>query len=437
MANTVAAGSVFQILGYDIEALLGYLKTQFGKKDPGETARNIACARRGAQLTEQLAITLQGPPPTAAPRSLMSGADAVGLGACAAGVKFVAAYPMTPATATFNYFAAHGDEYGIVVEQAEDEIAAVNMICGATYAGIPAMATTSGGGFALMNEGLSLGGIMELPIVILLAQRPGPATGLPTRTAQQDLKYALYAGHGEFARAIYAPGTVEQCYALTHRALQVAHRYQTPAIVLTDQFLQDMLQNVPPFPQGPDFIDRCIVRDVASDYRRYEVTESGVSPRAIPGEGGFVVCDSDEHTAEGHITEDLKARIAQQNKRMRKLEGMSSEALAPDLYGREDPETLLIAWGSTYGPVRETVDAINTDGDSAAMLHFSQLWPLKLSAETDTIAKAKRVVSVEANQTGQFASILREAGLVGNIELLTRYDGLPFTAQYILENLVA
>jgi len=324
------------------------------------------------------------------------------------------------------------DRYGIVVEQAEDEIAAVNMICGAAYAGVPALAATSGGGFALMVEGLSLAGIMELPIVIVLGQRPGPATGLPTRTAQQDLKFALSAGHGEFVRAVFAPGTIQQCYELTRRALQTAHRFQTPVLILTDEFLQDLQKNVPPLDESPRPIDRHILEDPSPDYRRYEVTESGVSPRAIPGGEGFVICDSDVHNDCGNITEDLQTHLTQQDKRMRKLTGLTAEALPPQRYGPDDAGTLLLAWGSSYGPCREAVDALNAHGGSAAMLHFSQVWPINAAGARQLFGRPRRVISVEGNCTGQFASVLREAGLLEECELLPRYDGLPFTGEYIV-----
>ena len=433
MANAVAAGAVFALLGYDCRRLCAYLKKQFGRKGEEVVQANVNCAGRGAELASRYAGRLKAPAPGKAAAAVYSGAEAIGLGAATAGVKLVTSYPMTPSTATFTYLAGAADKYGIVVEQAEDEIAAVNMICGAAYAGVPAMATTSGGGFALMVEGLSLAGMMELPIFILIAQRPGPATGLPTRTAQQDLNFALHAGHGEFARAIFAPGTHQQCHELTRRALEAAHKFQTPAILLTDQFLQDLQKNVPPLDDSLRPIDRHILQAAGSDYARYEVTESGVSPRAIPGGEALVICDSDEHLDDGHITEDLDARMAQQDKRMRKLAGLAAEALAPQWYGPEDAETVLIAWGSTYGPAREAVDALNADEPAVAMLHFAQVWPINVAAARQALARAKRPICVEGNCTGQFASLLRGAEVLDRCERLLRYDGLPLTAEYIVE----
>jgi len=316
-SSTVAAGAVFGLLGYGPRVIEGLLEEQFAKKGGEVVLANRNCVKEGAKLAAGKSGRPAAPKPDGRRRRVYDGATAIGLSAAVSGVKFATAYPMTPATATFAYLASVADEYGIVVEQAEDEIAAVNMVCGATYAGAAAMTMTSGGGFALMVEGLSLAGMMELPIVILVAQRPGPATGLPTRTAQQDLLFALRAGHGEFARAIFTPGSIRQCYDLTRRALETAHKYQTPVLLLTDQFLQDMEQSTDTLETTAQPINRHLAANAGEDYVRYAVTESGVSPRAVPGGRALVVCDSDEHTAEGHITEDLEAHVEQQDKRMR------------------------------------------------------------------------------------------------------------------------
>jgi 2-oxoglutarate ferredoxin oxidoreductase subunit alpha len=433
MANTVAAGAIFRLLGYDVEDLCTYLETTFKKKGAEVIEKNKKCARAGAELVASRAASIKAPKPADAPKTVYNGMEAVGLAAATGGVKFIAAYPMTPSTGVFTYLAGAADEYGIVAEQAEDEIAAVNMICGATYAGVPAMATTSGGGFALMVEGLALAGMMELPIFIYLGQRPGPATGLPTRTAQQDLKFAINAGHGEFPRAIFAPGTVEQAYALTRRALETAHKFQTPAILMYDQFLADVRKNIPPLDATPRPIDRRIVEKPPPDYVRYAVTPDGISPRAIPGTNSFVICDSDEHTENGHITEDLLARVRLQDKRMAKEKGMLEEFLPPELYGPKSAAHLLIAWGSTYGPCREAVDILNAKKKSVAMLHFAQVWPINAEKARRIIAagKRKKITSVEGNSTGLFASVLRERGVLEKCELMLRYDGLPFTGEEI------
>jgi len=434
MANAVAAGAVFALLCYDLESLTSLLDEAFHKKGQEVVDTNIALARRGAELATRHQGCITAPEPAGAPRSVYNGSEAVGISAAASGVKFVSSYPMTPSTGVFTHLAQVADEYGIVVEQAEDEIAAINMVCGATYAGVPAMTTTSGGGFALMNEGLSLAGMLELPAVIMLAQRPGPATGLPTRTAQQDLLFALHGGHGEFPRAIFAPGSLEQAYGLTRRALQTAHNWQTPVILMIDQFLADLRMNIDPLDATPQPIDRKLVYQPDPDYVRYAVTDSGVSPRAIPGAGVFVVADSDEHTEDGHITEDLEQAVRLQDKRLRKLEGMVAEALEPRLHGPQGAEVLLLCWGSTWGPCREAVDLLIEQGVSVAMLHFAQLWPLdveKVRAAIKADARG-RIICVEGNTTGQLATVLRCAGIDMHPQIMGRSDGLPFLAEEIV-----
>ena len=442
MANAVAAGAVFALLGYDRTALADYLGVQFKKKGQEVIDKNVACAHEGARRAADHAGRIAAPKPTGAAIAMSSGTEAVGLGAATAGVKFVASYPMTPSTGVFTFLAGAADAYGIVVEQAEDEIAAINMVCGAAYAGVPAMTTTSGGGFALMVEGVSLAGMLELPAVILLSQRPGPATGLPTRTAQQDLLFAVHAGHGEVARAVFAPGTPEQAYHLARRALETAHRFQTPVILLIDQFLADLQMATPPLDATLRPIDRHVVTEPPADYVRYAVTEGGVSPRALPGGPAPVVVDSDEHTEDGHITEDLAARVRLQDKRLAKLGPMTAEALAPERYGPADAPVLLVCWGSTYGPCREAVDRLAARGTKAAMVHFAQVWPLDAAAarramglEGDGAARPERILVVEGNATGQLAALLRQVGVAHDAESLLQYDGLPFTGEAIAERI--
>jgi 2-oxoglutarate ferredoxin oxidoreductase subunit alpha len=438
MANTVAAGAVVALLGYELAPLFARLEAIFlGKKGREVVEANVRCAQRGAELVAPHAGQLRAPEAGVGRPALqftISGNEAIAYGLAAAGVKFVSAYPMTPSTGIFTMLARIHEEYGILVEQAEDEIAAINMAIGATYAGAPAVCTTSGGGFALMVEGVSLAGMLELPAVIVLGQRPGPATGLPTRTAQQDLRFALHAGHGEFPKALYAPGTPEQAFALARVALGTAHKYQTPVIMLSDQFLADMRKNMAALDTTLRPIDRHIITDPSEDYLRYAVTESGVSPRALPGGPALVVMDSDEHTEDGHITEDLSARVRLQDKRSRKYDGMRAEALPPERYGPEDAKELLVCWGSTYGPCREAVDRLNSRGRGIAMLHFSQVWPISAQGG-DGLRRATRVTCVEGNQTGQFAGMLKEAGLVRECALMTKYDGLPFTGEEIARRL--
>jgi 2-oxoglutarate ferredoxin oxidoreductase subunit alpha len=438
MANAVAAGAVFAVLGYPLDALEQRLEAVFLEKKGREVVEaNVVCARRGAELARPHGARLEAPPSAGAPAFALAGNEAVGYGLAAAGVKFVSCYPMTPSTGIFQFLAAKQHEYGMVVEQAEDEIAAINMVIGAAYAGAPAVVATSGGGFALMVEGVSLAGMLELPALVVLGQRPGPATGLPTRTAQQDLRFALHAGHGEFPKALYAPGTVEQAVHLARRALETAHSYQTPVIMLTDQFLADIRKNVGGLDFSPRPIDRHLEENPAEDYLRYAFTDSGVSPRALPGSRAFVVMDSDEHTEDGHITDNVEARVRMQGKRMRKLQGMTEEFLQPERYGPVDAVEILVCWGSTYGPCREAVDRLNEAGRAVAMVHFPQLWPINVPVARQAIGEAARVVCVECNQTAQFAGLLRETGVLGAHEFIGKYNGVPFTGGEIARRFAA
>ena len=259
---------------------------------------------------------------------------------------------------------------------------------------------------------------------------------MPTRTAQQDLQFALRSAHGEFPRAVFAPGSVAQCYHLTRRALATAHQFQTPTIILSDQFLQDLETTMPALDETPRPIERMIVPDPKPGYKGCAVTAGGVFRRALPGGRTRMVADADKHTAAGFLGESLEVRMEQQEKRMAKLEGMQADSLPPERYGAADAEIVLVAWGSSYGPCREAVDRLQTAGTSAALMHFSQVWPLPPPAVVaPLLGHGKRVICVEGNQTGQLAALLREAGLLAGCELLLRNDGMPFTGDGSVERL--
>jgi 2-oxoglutarate ferredoxin oxidoreductase subunit alpha len=369
---------------------------------------------------------------------MMQGNEAIALGAISAGVKFYSFYPMTPATSVGLTLAKWADKMGLVVEQAEDEIAAINMALGASYAGAPSMVGTSGGGFALMVEGVSLAGMTETPVVIVVAQRPGPATGLPTRTEQADLQFVLYAGHGEFPRAIFAPGTVEECFDLTRKAFFLAEKYQGPVFILTDQFLSDSYRSVAPFDVANLPPVQVPLNPVPGPrpYRRYAVTENGVSPRLLPGMSEhLVVAGSDEHTEDGHLTEDLTVRQQMADKRLRKAEGIRGEVIPPELKGDRNPDLLLVTWGSSKGSVLEAASHLRSGGKKTATLYFPQVWPLLQEQFLSDLQGARRVVSVEGNATGQLARLIRQESGFEIKDRVSRYDGLPITPEFILRQL--
>lgn len=370
---------------------------------------------------------------------MLNGNQAIALGAMAAGMKFCAFYPMTPATSIPLFLASHAKDMGLIVEQTEDEISAINMAIGASFTGAPSMVATSGGGFALMTEGVSLAGMTETPIVIVVAQRPGPATGLPTRTEQADLEFILHAGHGEFPRAIMTPGTPEECFYLTYKAFHLAEASQGPVFVMTDQFLADSYRAVEPFDlsnlkhvQGGN----TTLKGISIPYMRYQLTNNGISPRLLPGvTDQLVVADSDEHTEDGHITENLTMRKKMVEKRLAKLHVLLQEIVPPIYVGEEGPEYLLVSWGSTYGPALMAGNLLRERNKAVANLHFSQVWPLNEAQFLNKLLAAKEVISVEGNATGQFARLLRRETGFHISRYVLRYDGLPITAEYILERL--
>jgi 2-oxoglutarate ferredoxin oxidoreductase subunit alpha len=288
-----------------------------------------------------------------------------------------------------------------------------------------------------MVEGVSLAAMTETPVVIVVAQRPGPATGLPTRTEQADLEFVLHSGHGEFPRVLFAPGTVEECFYLTCKAFALAERYQGPVFILTDQFLADSYRAVVPFDmEDSPSVD---IRDQgigASSYKRYMINESGVSPRLTPGTTKhLVVADSDEHTEEGHITEDLILRKLMVEKRLRKGRGIRSEVIPPQMEGDERADLLLISWGSSKGSVFEAASIMAENGEHVATLHFNQIWPIVPEQFMKRIQAAKRVVCIEGNATGQLARLIRRETGFHIKEAVLRYDGLPMTPEYILSAL--
>jgi 2-oxoglutarate ferredoxin oxidoreductase subunit alpha len=440
--NTAALGVLAAVVCGDLDVLSGLMEETFGKKGREVIDDNVAVLEKAFAWKNEQEALFECPAPAEGARGRLSvtGNDAIALGAMAAGVTFCAFYPMTPSTSIPLTLAKHEKDLSIVVEQAEDEIAAMNMCLGAAYAGARALVATSGGGFALMTEGLSLAGITETPVVIALVMRPGPATGLPTRTEQGDLWLALHAGHGEFPRAILAPGDARQCFALTHWAFDLAERSQGPVFVLSDQYLADSYRAVDPFdlealeePAGP--LDR--VRGDPGGYRRYDpdTAEDGVSPRLVPGlTEALVRVDSDEHTPEGFITEDAGVRVQQQDKRMAKEKVLVDAVVPPEAEGPKNPDLLLVCWGSTLGAVREAVRKLGQDRKTG-LLHFSQVWPLVPDMFVDRLQGAGRVVMVEANATGQFADLLRMAAGVDIPDRVLRYDGRPFTADHITRRL--
>ncbi len=436
-SNVSALGIAGFLLGLEEELIARLLDDLFGKKDTKLAEENRRVLNSAFRWCSSRTVSFPQLPmiPNPPARLMMNVNDAVALGALSAGVRFCAFYPMTPSTSIPLNLAARAQDMGLIVEQGEDEIAVINMAIGASFAGAPSMAATSGGGFALMVEGVSLAAMTETPVVIVVGQRPGPATGLPTRTEQADLELVLHAGHGEFPRAVFAPGTVEESFHLTRKAFELAERYQGPVMILTDQFLADSYRAVVPFDIGTltQVHAGADPESVEGPYRRYAFTESGVSPRILPGKSRhLVVADSDEHTEDGHLTEDLSIRKRMMQKRLKKITGIMSEVIPPLFEGEERPDLLLVSWGSAKGSVKEAASRLTQKTRRTAVLHFQQVWPMVPDQFIWHLQEAREVVCVEGNATGQLARLIRrETGFEIKRKIL-RYDGLPMTPEWIL-----
>jgi len=444
IVNTVATGAVLGMLGLGTEAFLAILRDSLTKKGEAVVTANTRAALAGYEFAGRECTRCEFfAPPGSSSKMLIGVNEAVGLSAIASGCKFYSAYPMTPSTGIMLYIAGKAKEYGVIVEQAEDEIAAINMALGASFAGVRAMTGTSGGGFALMVEGLSLAAMTETPIVIALAQRPGPATGLPTRTEQADLLFALRSGHGEFPRIIFAPGTPEQAFYLTNKAFDLAQKYQIPVFILTDQYLSDAQWTCDRFD-----LDKLVYRnyrltteegDRLTEYKRHAFTEDGISPFAVPGTcRHVVVTDSDEHDEEGHLIEDGPTRVKMVDKRFfRKMPLIGEEIGPPVFYGDATPNMVIVGWGSLYGIMKETVDILR-EKHKVAMLHFSEMYPPPSRDKFDylsVLSKAKITLCVENNATGQFARMMRAETGYRFTARINRYDGRPFTVESLLGEL--
>lgn len=429
--NSVAIGVLSGIIGANEDALVKHISEYFKKKSEEVIKANVNAALKGYEIGKTLGLKFEiKPNEKIKSQILMNGSEAIARGAIAGGCNFISSYPMSPATTVFTELSRLSNEYGILVDQAEDEIAAANMAIAAWYAGARAMVSTSGGGFALMTEAISLSGMIETPIVVHLGQRPGPATGLPTRTEQGDLNLVLYAGHGEFPRVIYAPGNLCEAYQLTAKAFNIADKYQIPVFILTDQYFLDSFYNVDEMPKVQ--VERYIVK-TDENYRRYEITEDGISPRGIPGYGkGLIRVDSDEHDEYGHITESGEVRVKMVEKRLRKLDKIKEDFVMPKLLGSEDYEYLVVCWGSTQHIVKEAVERIGKN--KIAVLHFSQVYPVSPKVK-DYFDKATKVIFVEQNATGQFANLLKLELGVDTSHRILKYSGYVYSVEELVEKI--
>ena len=430
-ANTVAAGACLGLLGGPIDLLEEILRERFGGKSDSILEMNLTAARLGFAHVQGIAFAEKFEWKMASPKgALLDGSRAIALGALAGDCRVAAFYPMSPATGIMTHLASLVDDFPLVVEQAEDEIAAVNMIIGASFAGARAMTSTSGGGFCLMTEGLGLSAITETPIVIVNAQRPGPATGLPTRTAQGDLMFVINASQDEFPRFVLAPGTPVQAFEVTQRAFYLSEKYQVPVIILTDQTLNDSTYIADKELNAPETVERFITDDSMMpspvDYKRYAVDESGISPRALPCSGkALVMVSGNEHREDGHISEAIADRIRMVDKRNAKLPAMLSEMRAPET-DHPESDILLVGWGSSKGPMQEAVQRLRQQGVKVGSIHMTDLWPFPADIVSGILGTGKRFFMVEQNATAQLGRLIREQTGLAHSGAILKYDGRPF-----------
>lgn len=427
-ANSVAVGIAAALTCEGFDDAARAVDREFSAKGGEVAAANKQAARKGYDYAVENVKGCSFRIPAAPHRSdcLLAGNEALALGAISAGCKFYTAYPMSPSTGIMETLAGCAARYGIIVEQAEDELAAVNMAVGAAFAGVRAMTASSGGGFALMCEGLSLAAMTETPLVLAVVMRPGPATGFPTRTAQEDLEFVLHAGHGEFARAVYSPGSPAECFLTAKRAFNTAERFQVPALILSDQYLAESFTNIefPGTSAEPPDRGRVLQSGFDAAVDRYAYSADGVSPRAVPGRSCVLaVAASDEHGPEGHITELAEVRVKMTKKRLElKLAGLAAEILPPTVFN-PGARLMLCGFGSTLGVMWEACAAAK----HAGFIHYPQVWPFPAEATLEALKGAGRVLTVENNASGQLARLLRRETGIKTAGSILKYDGRPFT----------
>jgi 2-oxoglutarate ferredoxin oxidoreductase subunit alpha len=448
--NTIAIGAGLNMMGIGFQALEDVLREQFKKKGDAVIAENVGVARAGYDYAAAHFTAFPDPLPKTENRyAILSGNIAMAMGGAAAGVKFYCAYPMSPSTGVLHWMAAHARKAGIMVRQVEDEIGVINMAIGAAHAGVRSMCATSGGGFALMSEGLGMSAMMETPVVVINCQRAGPSTGVPTKTEQGDLWQMLGAAFGDYPRVIAAPLDIGDCFKLIPEIFNIADRFQCPGLVLCDLLLSEGRLSV--HPNDLDFqpaIDRGELitgnngapapAAMNGSYKRYKLTENGVSPRAVPGVPGHVhTAATDEHMEDGVLISDeftnpVKRREMME-KRMRKVAGIEASVPAPTLWGPRDAQVTLIGWGSTKGVIEEACEILNEQGISANQLQIRWLVPLHGDAILEILKDSRHTIIVENNYSGQFARYLRsETSFVANGHI-RKYDGEPFMPHHIVE----
>lgn len=440
MANTVMLGAIWQVLNLDFARIKEMIQEQFAKK-PNMIEGNINCLQAG--FTQDLAGAHKANLGLRSTENfkddlLLTGNHAIALGAVVGGVRAYYAYPMTPSSSILSYLAAISHQTGMLVKQIEDEISVANMAVGSMFAGARTLIGTAGGGFDLMTETVSLSGITETPLMCIIAQRPGPATGLPTWTSSSDLNVAVYAGHGEYTRLVLAASDIESCFLLTQVGLNLAEKYQIPVLLLTEKQIAESFFQVDRMPE-PIPIERHILSDQEAQSMqsedRFKITDTGISPRWIPGQSQAVyTANSDEHLADGSLTEEADTSWAMYSKRLRKEETLLQELPEPVVYGDPNPDISFVGWGSVKNTILDVMTCLPEFTDTKiAYLHYEYVYPVKTQVLKEFAQDSKRLVLIENNATGQLGQILTAKTEIPFWEKVLKCDGRPFFIEDILE----
>lgn len=437
--NTVAVGAAIGLIQGEFSVLENILKATFAKKGDDVISTNINAAIKGCryilgQRVHQFNYKLDAQTPDPE-KILINGNDAICIGAIRAGLKFACIYPMTPITSLLDYFAAKQNDYNLVVKEPEDEISAMVMAVGASFAGARSLTATSGGGFCLMTEAVGMAGMSETPIVVIEGMRSGPSSAMATKTEQSDLNFVLNPGHGEFPRIVLAPGDPTECLRETFTAFNLADKYQLPVIVMTDKYLSSSY-SVMEKPNTLHWsIDRGKFADPANDnYKRYAYSESGVSPRTLPGTKGMIQHSSSyEHDEAGHDSDDPIERDKMMEKRQKKLLTLAEELPEPILYGDKDADITLFGWGSTKGVILDAIKLLADEGIKANFLHLLYVLPFPSQTVAEAFDNAPEKLMVENNYTGQMAHyVTTNTGRRFKHKLL-KFDGTPFYPEEIVD----
>lgn len=439
LRNTVALGACAFALGMSIDMLWEGIQAVFQKKGNVIVDQNLRAAQAGFEYVQRehkggKIHSLTERARHENPKLLLTGNEAIGIATIASGCKFYSGYPMTPASGLLHFMFSQSERYGVVVVQAESEIGAINMCAGAAYAGVRTMTATSGGGFSLMTEGLGMIGMTELPVVIMLGQRYGPSTGLPTYTSQADLRFAIHASQGEFPRIVVAPGDIQECFGLTVDAFNLADRFQIPAIIMADKHLLESHHWAEPFPLNDVRIDRGKIISMddyqgETPYRRFELTSDGISSRVLPGTVGATVhSDSAEHSEIGFFSQTAENAAKMTDKRFRKAEELKKYVTGHEvvkILGARRAKSMIVGWGSTKGAILEAQRILKRRRLNVGFLQILYLHPFPEDAVRKAL-EGKNSILVETNRTAQLGSLIREHAGIEVQHKILRYDGRPF-----------